>query len=370
MKIIRRGIATLMACALIGGLLAIAAAPASAGLYCDKSPFSEDERRAAGFEEICGLPIVFSDAKTGDLWLTDHEGNGPIRLTNTPMIESNPAGLFPWVFYDGTTKHGADIYMMSLIDPGHGRIRVTGLKSDDWDPTAVSLFLGYEADSSSMVEGRPMAKGPGGLFYPVLLAYSSDRDANNKKCGIEIFAELFTLTGPERITACDRSDKLDPEWAEGAPWFAYEAWKWNGSPPQVRASDGLLLGDSEDFSVLATGMFPTWSPFCCIENGDGPDRDPQQPAGNENVVYTAPNGTLRDVYIDGSDDEFLAGPPSDNSRLGESEWDAFGYELVVNVYTNNKSWLALVGKGGVGPTITNKKKFVVQSMDFVSPTIF
>ena len=361
MKHTKRVVATLMATFLIGGLMAVVAAPASAGICEEKSPFTDTERRAAGLDEICGEPIVFSDAKTGDLFLTDDEGNGPVRLTNTNAIEQNPAGLFPWVFYDATTKDGSDIYMMSLLDPGHARIRITGLHSEDWDPTAVSMYMNGGTPQSE-VGDRAMAKGPGGLFYPILLAYSSDRDANNNKCGIEIFAELVTITGPERMTACDKSDKLDPEWAgDGAPWFAYEAWKWNSAPPQIRVSDGLILGD-EDFSVLANGMYPTWSPFY---EDDAPDRDPSQPAGYENVTYTNQDGDLWSVFIDGSGNDFLLAPDTANQRFGESEWDTWGNQLVINVYTPTKSWLVLGGKG-VSPPITSKKKYAVQSMDFVS----
>ena len=368
MRRLRRAGAGLVAMALlVGAVIATTAAPAQAGDQCDEAM---QGRRVYGLD-ACDAIIAFADAKTGDLWLTDAQGSEPYRLTHTPMVESDPAGLFPWVFYDGTTKDGSDIYMLSLLDPGAGRIRITGLKTQDFDPTAVMLFEGGGGPvPEDEVGDRAMALGPGGLFFPILLGYSSDRDMNQPKCGYELFAELVTFTGPERITNCNKSDKFDAEWDFDGEQVAYTAYKWNDGIGRIHVAQS----NGDDMNITPAGPvrdFPTWNPDCCPS--DGPVSS--QPAGDIGLNYTqfgnsATSGKLYGIWADGSGDGLWYETGNPKVGFGESEWSASGeFYAAVQWNAAGKAWITLLGKG-IGPNVTDKKEFWVQSFDFVDPSMF
>ena len=354
---------------LIGGLLSATAAPASAGEPCEQT-LAPQYRDANGFDPCEDELVVFSDAKTGDLWLTDAAGTDPYRLTRTPMVEDRPAALYPWVFYDGTTRDGeTDVYQLSLLDPGAGRVRITGLKSGDYDPTAVVAFETTQAESSPGDASAPRALGPGGLFYPVLLAYSSDRDRGKQqgKCGWELFLELLMITGPERISNCDKVDKFDAQLSLDGDRVAYTGLRRDEFTAQIH----VLEQDGTDTTITdpsdGEALFPTWNPYCCPGGGGAPDHDPSQPAGSEGLTFTRfgadeESDGLFNIWADGTD-ENLFYPNDYPRRFWEAEWSSSGDHFAAVQYRGRKSWIWMSNTDTV---ITDKERFYVNFLDLIS----
>ncbi len=352
---IRRLASLGIALAMVSGLLIVStASPASAGA-CAFQPERLPIARGLGG---CDL-IVFADAYTGDLWLTDELGSEPVRLTNTPAIEDNPAGVFPWIFYDSMPADGGkrDIWMMSLL--GAGRIRVTGLRTDDFQPFAQVAF-----DSATPEEpdpNVPAVRGPG-VFYPILLGYTSNRfmgEVGHRRCGYELFGELFTITGPELLVPCDRTDKVDGEFSLNLMDVAYTGFPWD-SGPDIFVSDGSgasMVTDNEN------SFEASWAPDPLVLR-------PREAAGSTELTYTnfGVNAQLFNIMSDGTGDTLFADPPNGRVNYWGTEWQLYGERLLVVRGTPRRSTVATLMPDGSSPMIiTDPLEFWVTNADFVTP---
>ncbi len=356
---VRRAVSLGIALAMVSGLLLVnTASPASAGLSSCSPTRPERPPIARGLAG-CDL-IVFADAYSGDLWLTDELGSEPIRLTNTPAIEDNPAGVFPWIFYDVTPAGGGkrDIWMMSLL--GAGRIKVTGLRSDDFQPfaqVAYGMATPEEPDPSV-----PSVRGPG-IFYPIILGYTSNRLMGKKglrRCGYELFGELFTITGPELLTPCNRTDKIDGEFSLDIEELAYTGFPWTTFEPDIHLTDGTT-----DSMVTSNGRSfeASWAP-------DPTTLRPREAAGSTELTYTkfGDHGELFNIMSDGTGDTLFAAPPSESVNYWGAEWQLYGERLLVVRGTPKRSTVATLMPDGSSPMIvTDPLEFWVTNADFVTP---
>lgn len=317
-----------------------------------------------GFQ-LCQAPIVFADATSGDLWVTDELGSGPYRITRTPAIEANPSTMGTWIAYDVMPRDGGnrDIFMMSSI--GGARIQLTGLKSDDYDPS-----LGYPMDPYT------------GFGMPIV--FSSDRAQGKQggKCLDELFIELYGIFGPSRrVSECNRVDKFDAELAGDNLTIAFTG------EALVNGDLRVWVVDDADQQKLPTGPslagYPSWGPGWSSSSppptssstppAPAPDRAaplPAQAAGNTNVTYaslSSGGGDLYSIQSDGSGKgQFLAAPNS-NTVLIAPEWNIYGDRILFVRQIGTTSRVGWVwADTSLGDMAVTDNSFYVTGADWLS----
>lgn len=318
--------------------------------------------------------IVFADAKTDDLWVTDADGSDFVRLTHTAVVESDPSAWFPWVVYEARDKDGnSDIYMTSMISKlelgSAGRIKISGNRSNDWDPTIVGLSESSPApEEAAPIVGARASRRPElrSIFGDALIAYSSDRKEGNKKgCGVELFAEWFTVTGPVLVSECDGVDKYDPEFSLFGEYLAYTGIKNNGDTDVWVG--GSLFAPMDP--VKATGgpgdaEHPTWAPEALAASAARPE--PHQPAGSFPITYTkfaASNDFVGELWTMGITDEKTL---SSNADLLAPEWNALGEALLFIKAKGKNSRVAWWAGAGINEVTPDK--FWATGADFMALT--
>jgi len=170
-------------------------------------------------------------------------------------------------------------------------------------------------------------------FGDAFIVYSSEREAGHNGCGVELFAEWFSVVGPTRVSKCYGLDKFDPqfrlpEYQLSELWIAYSG--MSGDDSEIWVTGGLFDGASalvpEPEQIAdgpGFGVHPTWAPV----DGGG-TQTPSQPAGNFPITYTryAPEnhfvGALWQVDI--GDYQIL----KTNRDLLSPEWYAGGEALL------------------------------------------
>lgn len=335
-----------------GALAADEAVPNPAG-DCKGAPITT----RAG--QLCGPPIVFADANSGDLWITDEFGTGPFRLTRTPGIEDNPSAMGFWIAYDVTPRTGGnrDIFMLSLL--GGGRLQLTGLKSDDFDPTLASpvdIMTGF---------GMP-------------IVFSSDRQMGRQggKCGIELFVEVYGVFGPyQRVSECNRVDKLDAEMASDNSTVAFtgigqtgdmQVW-WLGAGNQEKLTSGQALSG---YPSWAPGGSQSSSPTPPSTTFAAPPIAPAAAAGNQIITYshlTAGGGDLYNLdTFGGSKAPYITAPANSVDYLAP-EWDVFGTRVLFVRAQGVRSQLGWAFEDGtIGDQTVTSTDFYVTAADWAN----